>query len=187
LESSYLIDATRSILTWSRAQEMAIIDLNLYPRALPPITRPSGDKPVPQLLEAAALLYIWDNYIELSDAKDVVIVAFGTACKGVISLLTERATRQKVKAVVHIVGHSNPMPTLAKTAQEDLKYWYQNASFTLMPHNHRQLPESTSFPRRYGNIVISQEETPIKAYIQHVPAVQTFILSRISAVDTIIR
>ena len=35
-------------------------------------------------------IYIWDNYIELADAKNVVILGIGDACPGVVQMLSSR-------------------------------------------------------------------------------------------------
>jgi histone deacetylase 6 len=44
-----------------------------------------GDK-----LQAQLMRYVWDNYVELSEAENIVFIGHGTACNSLMDLINTR-------------------------------------------------------------------------------------------------
>jgi len=116
VENSYLVDSSRNLIEWCRARGMGLIDVNVFSQ---PLTTPGQVDP--SNLTKSALTYLWDNYIEISNAKDVVLIAFGAACQAMMGLMQARSVQRLVRAVVQVAGHYTNIP---KASGETMRNWY---------------------------------------------------------------
>lgn len=170
-ERAYMVDASSKVIDWALARGHAIIDVNVdaqLPTTIkPPIltgsARPrigtlASDRAVSRRNQAReALLYVWDNFVEILQhatppaaaaataengteqpaaqrPPNVVLIGHGTACEAVLQLIEERHVEACVKAVVQIPAHST-IPAIAKGNPEKRK-WYWNRSKVVLPFNH---------------------------------------------------
>ncbi|KZT43546.1 histone deacetylase clr3 [Sistotremastrum suecicum HHB10207 ss-3] len=170
-ERSYLIDATKSVISWIQTKQCSLIDLNIFPRP----ASSKGEIPSAKFSEEI-MTYIWDNYIDLSECQEVVFLAFGTACSSMMYLVNHRAVREKVKAVIQVVGHET-IPVTTKD-NESIRSWYLKTSLVIIPANHRTLRDDL-IRRRHGNILVSDERQPVKVFIAGFPDIKDFMEDRL--------
>ncbi|KAG8737981.1 Histone deacetylase hda1, partial [Ceratobasidium sp. 423] len=122
LENAWIIDTTRDFLKWCKSQQFSVIDLNMHPLIVQNEELPSEKERKETAKEA--VISAWDNLAELSDAREIVIVAHGTAGLSVMGLINERFQnlRTKVKAVVQVCG-MHTIPSVPKF-QDEIRKWY---------------------------------------------------------------
>ncbi|ELU40937.1 histone deacetylase complex protein [Rhizoctonia solani AG-1 IA] len=106
LENAWIIDTTRDFLKWCKSQQFSVIDLNMHPLIRRNEELPSEKER--QETAKQAVISAWDNLAEyvyrqwssqliiltgpdrLSDAREIVIVAHGSAGLSVMGLIDER-------------------------------------------------------------------------------------------------
>ncbi|KAG8972692.1 Histone deacetylase hda1, partial [Tulasnella sp. 427] len=104
LDKSYMLDASRKLVEWLEHQEFAFMDVNIFPGRL------THGTPEIDLLKRL-ITYLWDNYIELSDAPDIVFIVSGSA-----------SVEKKIKAVVQIVGMLEPVRL--PPSEPNIRRWF---------------------------------------------------------------
>ncbi|KAJ7287455.1 histone deacetylase complex protein [Mycena rebaudengoi] len=179
LERSYLIDFSKDLVAWVKAEGYALLDINLFPHPLElPFPRPKSLTE----LRTEAVTYLWDNYVQLSNASTIVLIGHGPGCQPLMDLINLRATSamKSVKAVVQVVGHS---PLEAPKNVPDLREWYRENSFVALPATHQILSyESRARElKRHGHLYRINEEQSVKLVIQAMPAIKEFIKSRVGS------
>ncbi|KAF5372924.1 hypothetical protein D9758_001743 [Tetrapyrgos nigripes] len=202
LERSYLLDFSKELIGWVKSEEYALLDINLYPKAVPPTTTSLKRKKSSKNLVGDVVVYLWDNYIQLSNAKQVILVGHGQGCQPLVDLLERRfSTATKVvRAVIQVVGLSK-VPLVPQNPA-DLRDWYKKRSYVILPADHQILgPEvKPKDLRKHGNItairkclaftlhsfipafnIPSEDETqPIKILMRALPSIQAFVRERLS-------
>ncbi|KAF8750917.1 Histone deacetylase [Rhizoctonia solani] len=160
LENAWIIDTTRDFLKWCKSQQFSVIDLNMHPLIRRNEELPSEKER--QETAKQAVISAWDNLAELSDAREIVIVAHGSAGLSVMGLIDERFEniRNKVKAVVQIRKSNESMGRSSNQVCPSSVL----SSCTL--------PDQTS-PR-------SAEERVTKVMRTSLPLIQQFITDRVT-------
>ncbi|KAF8712206.1 Histone deacetylase, partial [Rhizoctonia solani] len=160
LENAWIIDTTRDFLKWCKSQQFSVIDLNMHPLIRRNEELPSEKER--QETAKQAVISAWDNLAELSDAREIVIVAHGSAGLSVMGLIDERFEniRNKVKAVVQIRKSNESMGRSSNQVCPSSVL----SSCTL--------PDQTS-PR-------SAEERVTKVMRTSLPLIQQFITNRVT-------
>ncbi|QRV94367.1 histone deacetylase family protein [Ceratobasidium sp. AG-Ba] len=178
MENAWIIDTSSVFLKWCVSQDFSIIDLNMHPNAVPGediVTTKERESTAKE-----AVLAAWDNLAELSDAKEIFIIAHGAASLSVIKLITDRfqGIQAKVKGVVQICGLHN----VPKTPQYDLetRNWYYKNSLVILPQNHPIYSSDTQIIRRHGKIHQSAETRVTKVMSSSLPMIQKFIEERVT-------
>lgn len=145
------------MIAWAIKQGYGVIDVNVpsllssppAPAIFPPRTAqgryeaetkpasassspPSLSEPPYSAVEEGTRLvrYLWDNYLELTDAKDILLVSIGTACHGLVNMISVRDVMKRVRAVINIYGD---VPLRALTTIEDslIDWYYAVRSFPI--------------------------------------------------------
>ncbi|KAI9774829.1 MAG: Histone deacetylase hda1 [Geoglossum simile] len=78
-------------------------------------------------------LYLWDNYLEVSTAKNFILLGVGQAYLGILHLLNNRECFDRVKAIVQFIGDI-PIKPVRGTA--DTSQWYYSNSYNLVTPKH---------------------------------------------------
>ncbi|WOO83917.1 Histone deacetylase clr3 [Vanrija pseudolonga] len=180
LAKSYLIDTTDLIVDWATKQNnYNLIDVNVlkrlpttFVRDKPKMVSNSGDK-----LEGKLMRYLWDNYIELTDATDIIFIGHGSACGALMELVNHRDVEHKVRAVVQVGGlHSFVRPD---PANESKRAWFRQASRIYVPDVHPLLQEER-LHRRLGGQIFTSPKSPVVAVLNDVfPQIQEFVASKL--------
>ncbi|EIN11329.1 histone deacetylase clr3 [Punctularia strigosozonata HHB-11173 SS5] len=153
LERSYLLDVSKKMIEWVRVEGYGLIDLNILEN-VPKSATPVRWRARTGTLNRNLLTYMWDNYIQLSKAKQVVLIGHGPGCDVVIETISERASSvpKIVIAVIQVVGLSK-LPLLPKKSMEILG-WYRACSQVFVPKNHPIFSEGKILGR-HGHVIAS--------------------------------
>ncbi|EGO01316.1 hypothetical protein SERLA73DRAFT_72261 [Serpula lacrymans var. lacrymans S7.3] len=174
LERSYLIDSAKELVAWIRQAGYSLLDLNIFPK--PYAFDAKGSRWSKDDLGRNILVYLWDNYIQLSDAQNVIVIGHGPGCQPLIALLSERfaGVKKSVKAVVQVVSNDYHA---AVPKDLDIRKWYQQHSQVVVPSNHRILtPEMSKKNHRWHGVVSTIDEpSSSKLMIQAFPKIQNFV------------
>ncbi|KAI0633452.1 histone deacetylase complex protein [Trametes polyzona] len=174
-EHSYLVDCSKQLLTWAKAEGYAVLDVNVFPK-------PNAKSKLKHTDDygGAVMVYLWDNYIQLTNARRVVLVGHGPGCDAVMSMIQQRTTSvmRLVRGVVQVVG----LRTIPATPKNNipLREWYFNNSTVIVPSTHPMLTDSKML-KRHGSVFRMDEEKPIKLIIRAMPGIQTFIQQQLAA------
>jgi len=173
MERSYLIDFSKDLITWVKNAGYSLVDINLYPKP--------SDLPLPRKfhfedVSKEVLVYLWDNYIQLSGAQKIIILGHGPGCRPLVDLVNHRATSvmRHVKAFIQVLGPQR-MPTSPK--DPDPRTWYHKCSLVIVPSTHPILSPNMR-PRdlrRHGTIVPVDENRQIKLISRALPAIKQFV------------
>jgi len=173
-ERSYLIDFSKELIAWVKSAGYALLDANLFPK---PLSKPVARTKVKEDIGGDIVTYLWDNYIQLSDAKRVVLIGHGPGCQPLMHLLEARTTGilKSVKAVVQIVGASK-VPTVP-TQSDALRTWYTKHSFVVFPATHPILGPDVKPKdlRTQGHLVPIDEVQPVKLVTKALAAIADYI------------
>ncbi|KAJ7251506.1 hypothetical protein B0H12DRAFT_1119273 [Mycena haematopus] len=180
LERSYLIDFSKELVNWVKTEGYSLLDVNLFPKP--------SDQPFPRSksineLRKDIVAYLWDNYVQLCNATNIILVGHGPGCQYLMDLIDLRATSvmKSVKAVVQVVGPWQIRPP--KNAL-DLREWYRNHSFVALPANHPLWSPETRAKdiKKHGNLQKIDEDQSVKLIIKALPAIKAFVKSQLSGV-----
>ncbi|CAE6428524.1 unnamed protein product [Rhizoctonia solani] len=168
MENSWIIDTTREFLQWCKSQDFSVIDLNMHPLIAVNEELPSEK----ERRETAkqAVISAWDNLAELSDAREIVIVAHGTA--GLSNL------RNTVKAVVQVCG-MHTIPAVPRF-QDEMRKWYFKNSMVILPKDHPIYHSDAQIQRKHGQVQQSSEERVTLVMRTSLPIIQQFISARVT-------
>ncbi|KAG9049554.1 Histone deacetylase hda1 [Tulasnella sp. UAMH 9824] len=169
LERSYMLDATHKLVKWAASQEFALIDVNVFPHKL------KQGATETELLKRL-IIFLWDNYIEISEAPDIVFIASGSSCRLLSQLLTTRPVEKRISAFVQIVGTLEP--TRLPLSQPELRRWFIERSLVIVPETH-----PTRFTGKWikscGVVETTASEKPTKALAEAIPIIERFLQTKI--------
>ncbi|BFZ55609.1 Histone deacetylase hda1 [Savitreella phatthalungensis] len=126
--------------------------------------------------ETARLVrYLWDNYVDLADASQVVLMSGGgDACAGVCQALSviAQAHRQQREGSVRppelqltdrcagVIQFYGKAPLRAvSTVEEGLVDWYHNASLCILSHHHDTYATTKKPKRKFGRTIRPPADT----------------------------
>jgi len=179
LERSYLIDFSKELVAWVNRDGYSLLDANLYPKP--------SDTPLPrnksmEEIGRDLVIYLWDNYIQLSNAEKIILIGHGPGCRPLVELVNRRAgsVTRSVKAFIQVLGLQR-MPTFP--SGDDARPWYQKCSLVIVPSTHPLLGPIVK-PRdlrRHGIIVPIDESRQIRLISRALPAIKEFVDEALSA------
>ncbi|KAE9411416.1 histone deacetylase clr3 [Gymnopus androsaceus JB14] len=200
LERSYLIDFTKELMRWINSEGHALLDVNLFPKPFAAQNTKRSHKKTGRYDEGTALLiYLWDNFIHLSGAQNIIFIGHGPACQPVMELIDARCSffsaiftwllltrfpvvnsiTKRVKAVIQVVGNGK-VPVTPKKSDE-LRSWYGKCSYVLLPSNHYIFgPESNHSWKKHGMLCPVEESQPVKIIMRGLPGIQDFIKAQLA-------
>jgi len=182
MEHSYLVDFSKSIIQWVKGEGYALLDVNLFPkphsgeRSRHAVTK-SNDE-----LSKEVMVYLWDNYISLSDAHRVILIGHEGGTAAIAHLCEQRANvlMKIVKGVIQVIGHARN-PYIPKVTGETLRQWYYKHSLVILPSQHRLFLDYVKITKGHGKIVKFDETKPLKLLILALPVMQKYIKEELSA------
>ncbi|KAK9465302.1 hypothetical protein V1512DRAFT_277633 [Lipomyces arxii] len=157
IHDTFVLDATTKYLQWANNRGYGIIDINA-----PQLFTGQEDENYNISVALQDLcLYVWDNYIEQTDARHIVFVSTGDACGGVVYLLGHREVRDRVRASVSFVG-SKDLAAIVPIMDEFIIDWYYTNSMILTVKYHPAWDASNNgkAPRKkFGNVTQTEYES----------------------------
>ncbi|KAG9012505.1 Histone deacetylase hda1 [Tulasnella sp. JGI-2019a] len=177
VEKSYLLDATRQLTDWLAADGFSLLDINLFPHRLKKnwIALHKGGNEL--MLTKQLLKYLWDNYIELAEAEEIIIVASGHSCRILSDILINRSVERKLKAVIQVVG--SMAPARIPGSEIDVRNWYTQHSLIIIPKSHPCLDER-NFMNKNGRVEIIASEKPTLGFTEGLPFIKDFVRKKLN-------
>ncbi|KAH8828004.1 histone deacetylase complex protein [Flagelloscypha sp. PMI_526] len=184
LESSYLLDISKQLVEWTKAEGYALLDINVLASQPPMPPGPKSRKVKPPADPTDDVLqYLWDNYIQLCGAKRILLIGHGPGCKPLVKLADKRlrSISKIVRGVIQVVGHANT-PRLPK--KEELRTWYLSSSYVVVPADHEVLAMN---PRKaamsHGKIIpIEGKGQPVRLIEAALPGIKQWAKERMGAI-----
>lgn len=181
LANSYLLDTSDAVVDWTRERGYTLIDVNML-RALPTTLPREGPRMVANKgdpRDGKLLRYLWDNYVDLSDADNVVIVGHGSGCAAVMELINHRDVESKVKAVVQVGG----LHSLVRVDpnNETRRNWFRASNRIYIPKSHPLMNEERLWRRLGGQIHTSDKAKVVDVLNDSMPQIKEFVASKLPA------
>ncbi|CCM03597.1 uncharacterized protein FIBRA_05735 [Fibroporia radiculosa] len=180
LEHSYLVDFSKELIGWAKGAGYALLDVNVYPKPFAKTKTRNPDSPA-----GDAMVYLWDNYIQLSAARRVVLVGHGPGCAALTELMRQRFVghiaaniMQCVNAVVQVVGNHH-VPFIPSD-QSNLRKWYYKNSLVIVPSNHSIFRDAV-LSKKHGSIVRTDETKAILLITKAMPVITEFVARQLSS------
>jgi len=172
LEHSYLVDFSKGLIEWVTSAGYALLDVNVFAK---PFQKGKGraDTQVSDLMT-----YLWDNYIQLTNARRVVLIGHGPGCQALMDLMSRRSVQimKCVYGVVQVVGNHHVPVTPGDIS--NLRQWYYKRSLVILPATHNEFRDH-KFLKKHGRILRTDETKPIKLIINALPLIQDFVAKQL--------
>ncbi|KAH9839549.1 histone deacetylase complex protein [Rhodofomes roseus] len=180
LEHSYMVDCSKQLITWARSAGYALLDVNVYAKPFVKSRVKTPNNP-----GADVLTYLWDNYVQLTAARRVVLIGHGPGCEALMGLMRQRSVgvMRTVQGVVQVVGNHSVPVTPSDLA--NLRQWYFKNSLVFVPENHVVFRDK-KLMRKHGNVMASKETKPIKLMIQALPVIENFVIQHLGPAPNVV-
>ncbi|OSX56322.1 hypothetical protein POSPLADRAFT_1175378 [Postia placenta MAD-698-R-SB12] len=176
-EHSYLIDCSKQIITWAKTSGYGLLDVNVHlnPDVKSKLRNPEDPR-------EDIMTYLWDNYIQLADARRVVLIGHGPGCEALMTLMRKRGASviRSVQAVVQVVGNHHVPVTPADG--NGLRQWYYQNSLVVVPSGHNIFHDQ-KIKMKHGSVVRTDETKAIKLIIKAMPYIKEFITGRLASAN----
>ncbi|KAI0085134.1 histone deacetylase complex protein [Irpex rosettiformis] len=172
LEHSYLVDYSKKMIEWVKQQQYALLDVNVYPKPFQTSTL-RGKTPKDDY-SGELMVYLWDNYIQLTDARKIILIGHGPGCQALMHLLNNRTVglMRLVKGVIQVVGNWNVPATPVDNTE--LRKWYWKHSAVFLPRGHRLFANPKPF-KKHGKLHEADEPQPIRLLLKAFDRIVTYI------------
>ncbi|KZT11050.1 histone deacetylase complex protein [Laetiporus sulphureus 93-53] len=180
-EHSYLVDCSKQVIAWVTSAGYALLDVNVFAKPFTKSKTRHADDPT-----ADIMTYLWDNYIQLTEARRIMLIGHGPGCEALMALMRQRPVNvmKSVRAVVQVVGNYSVPVTPGDI--DSLRTWYYKNSLIFIPKDHDILHDK-KIMKKHGSVMLSEltrqaEETkPIKLIIQALPVIKDFVSQRLAS------
>lgn len=148
-----MLDAGVTYVDWAISKDYGFVDANI-PHRLSGIENDGYDA---QKQTEELCIYLWDNYLDVSEAKNIFLIGVGDAVLGLINLLVNRDCRDKVRGVVSFLGENHTLRAVVPpVANEYLTEWYYHNSRILISHAHSVWSRPKLPRKKFGALVKSK-------------------------------
>jgi len=174
VERSYLVDVTKGLVEWVKDKHFSYVEVNTFPRPALQNHRRTWTE-----LGREVLTYLWDNYIQLSNASHIILFGHGPGCTALMELISERAhsVMQKVTSAVLVVGQDD-IPQIPRD-EDELRRWYIKHSYVVVPQSHPIVLEG-KLRKRHGTVKQYDEKRTIKLLSRALPDIKEYIDRKIA-------
>ncbi|KAI5819059.1 histone deacetylase Clr3 [Pyronema omphalodes] len=177
LQSSCLLDAGQLIIDWAYKQGFGVIDAN-FPEKYHPKKEGIDSNLIAQSDELC--LYMWDNYLEVTDAKNIILIGIGYAVSGLVGMLSLRDPRERVRAVISFLSEAEDLRAVSTNVLVDeIGEWYHSNSRCYISCEHVAW-ERTKHRRKFGHLVQSPATTIHDIIHKHLSDATQFALDQLS-------
>ncbi|TKX27565.1 histone deacetylase domain-containing protein 1 [Elsinoe australis] len=191
--NTFLTDGVNSYIDWAVNAGFAVIDVNV-PKHLTNIddeaTHSPNSDPEERSKDALTLAtYLWENYIELSDAPHIFILGVGAAYNAIIELLkyNDRVPPRISKLFFFVSDQS--LHSCRSATDENLSFWYYDSSLVFVAQNHHIWDYTNGGvngggmmrkpKKRFGTLVRSESDALEDMLVEHLERV-TGVMGEIS-------
>lgn len=131
--------------------------------------------------------YLWENYVEVSDATRIVLLGIGDAYQGLVSLLNaseHAANSGLVNFTVAFVAESALTPVYRESDPMFSTTFRNRSCIFASPHHHVwQRYEGKKIPRKYGNLKKSTSTNMSEMLVEHLDEVKQILTEALQSVD----
>ncbi|CAD6451949.1 7497f604-a3dc-42be-a176-7ed16bdd1e0e-CDS [Sclerotinia trifoliorum] len=185
LHNSYLVDPVTEYIGWAIENKIGVMDINipLNTEIFPPAT--GGYHPRSGIFELESQIqdlvgYIWDNFIQLYDSDNIILMGVGDSYLGIKQLLTTRDCRPRIAGVLaFITGSLRPVKS---ETDSTLSSWYKSNSEIYVADKHACWNDEESIRKvrkqRFGNVVRSEETGLVKMLQRHQSSAKSWMLGK---------
>ncbi|ODQ53166.1 hypothetical protein SAICODRAFT_19094 [Saitoella complicata NRRL Y-17804] len=143
LHQSYLLDSGSMYIDWAVSNGHAFVDVNVPAM----ISGPENEGYNIRQATKDLCLYLWDNYLELADAKDIIFIGVGEGYPGIVHLLQNRSCMSRVKGMINFVPMNMPLKAWVHDLDKD---WYYLKSIVYTAVDHPAWKTGKKIRRMYG-------------------------------------
>ncbi|KAJ5177286.1 Histone deacetylase clr3 [Penicillium canariense] len=199
----WLADVQKEYVAWIVSKGYAVIDVNI-PKHIThalvctfptPIENFSGPRLTARDIQATGRYededenrptateelanYLWDNYIDFHEKREIFFLGIGSAFAGVVNLLINRENLYKrVNGIVSFVAE-NPVRAVASSTQVWLSKWYRDNSLVFVSESHGLWNNQDRKPsKRYGKLYKSNKTSLNEMMAEHQPQVFEWLAER---------
>jgi histone deacetylase 6 len=177
-------DAISPWISWAVRHGFGVMDVNI-PKFLTGISDVDGSEEeeaskVNKATEEVAL-YVWENYIDTSDSRKVVLLGIGDAYRAVLHILNTRTWDNIQKyAGVACFNYNSTMRPVSEAFMNDFARTYYKTSHIVVSESHVWWKNLTSKKpsRKWGNIKVSPCRGLSRMMRHHEDDVRAFLLAR---------
>ncbi|EPQ28822.1 uncharacterized protein PFL1_03625 [Pseudozyma flocculosa PF-1] len=186
-ELAYIVDSSTKVLDWAYSKGYGIIDVNVLqqlPDESVPAYRynPKAAKNSPDHVlygdVSRLITYLYDNLIQLSEAKNLILIGHGLATMGIKDLIIDRPqVRRQTAAVIMVLG----LQTIPQMSPGDtlLRKWYWQRSKVITPGLHAIWLDPDGPAKRMGRVEASPENKAVKVLSASFDDIATFVEARL--------
>ncbi|KAG5518515.1 hypothetical protein PMAC_002911 [Pneumocystis sp. 'macacae'] len=129
LHNSFLIDSLNLYIDWAIKNHYGLMDVNIFP----PLNKLNDDSYNLTSIIRELCIYIWDNHLEMVDAKNIIFIGVGQGCQGFIHLMEYRDIYNRVDAIIQFYG-SNPLKAVSGL-NDEISDWYFKKELSYVKHS----------------------------------------------------
>ncbi|KAF2826405.1 hypothetical protein CC86DRAFT_351075 [Ophiobolus disseminans] len=195
LHNSWLTDVTKKYVDWAVENGFQVIDVNV-PRIVSVVeldqTYVRSDDSATRALQTRELAaYLWDNYIEPSEATQVFFMGIGDAYLGLVDLLSNHDNCTKHDSIVEcLIGFvaETTIQSIKRATDDTIANWYYEHSKIFIKNSHYVWDPSRQrkLRRKLGNLVKSPQDSLDTMLEAHLEEVQKLLLEKKSEYEEMI-
>ncbi|KAF8322196.1 hypothetical protein DL93DRAFT_2163034 [Clavulina sp. PMI_390] len=164
-----VVDASSRVVELCNKNRWGLIDINV-------VAKPQrGNSKAEAATMKQLLAYIWDNYVELSDARSVILLTQGAAIKGVQALISARMVRKKINAIIQVAPLHEAIPKFKLGTEDDIKAWFKACSLLIAPDSHPAMKERRVIDKRYQTVRLLPEVRVTKLLSLAISTIEGFV------------
>lgn len=179
---SLVIDAAKQVVDWAISKQYGVVDV-----MVPGIAGISHSSSYSIGSGSQDLcIYLWDDYLEYFEAKNIVFVGIGESYSGIVYLAGHRDLRARVRALVAFVDDM-PLRAIAPVIDEYISEWFFQNSLVFTSHEHSiwDVSLNPKKPRKKFGRVIRSNSVGVGRVVRERFEEAAWYMEEVVEVDTI--
>ncbi|CCJ31234.1 unnamed protein product [Pneumocystis jirovecii] len=173
------IDSLNLYIDWAIKNHYGLMDVNIFP------LNNLNDEPYNLASITRELcIYIWDNHLEMVDAKNIIFIGVGQGCQGFIHLMEYRDIYDRVDAIIQFYGN-NPLKAVSGL-NDEISDWYFKHSLVLTSNDHPVWSLSKRVKKKFGKVMRSDNNEMSKIIADSFNKVSNFLCNILASNTAIV-
>ncbi|KAI9800437.1 MAG: Histone deacetylase hda1 [Piccolia ochrophora] len=167
LHNTWLTDSLKYYIKWAVEEGFGVIDVNV-PKYLTQlddkeVTLAGEDTPSVKAMKDL-VIYMWENYIEVSEATNVFFLGVGEAYNGVMHLLNNRDCSSILRGVINFICNDS-IRSAKRDADPWFSDWYHKNSLVFVNKDHLVWSPDRKPPKRKFGRVMKSSKSDLSAML----------------------
>ncbi|KAL7787084.1 hypothetical protein V8C37DRAFT_390950 [Trichoderma ceciliae] len=185
--NAWVVDGVMEYIDWAVAQNFGVMDINVpayvtHEEDMEAFIPEFNEKEILEQI-LSLVCYLWDNFLQLYETDEIVLLGVGNAYLGVKVLLINRDCKDKISGIVNFVtGNLRPVKSDVDT---ELSSWYKENSRVYVAGDHAcwSDPDLTRkvHKKRFGTVVRSKMFGLNHMMREHSEEAHQWILKRVTS------